>query len=199
MWWKTIICLHETSEFQGNLLSVKKKMKKKEKRQWLRSQGKIHRVKILIAQRYFEPEEKLIIESLILFLLLFYPLCMLNSDAVPKREVNVCKFGFIASSKLINLLNFRTLRTFCPGCELEPVSSRYDNRELLGDFLSNPERIPCFEEWSCWWRHTGKFGPRDTSWWRGTSGYRGDDTRSIAGVLGVDFECNICSFKVYIN
>ena len=70
LWWKTIICLHETSEFQGNLLSVKKKMKKKEKRQWLRSQGKIHRVKILIAQRYFEPEEKLIIESLILFFII---------------------------------------------------------------------------------------------------------------------------------
>ena len=30
---------------------------------------------------------------------------MLNSDAVPKREVNVCKFGFIDLSKLINLLN----------------------------------------------------------------------------------------------
>ena len=43
---------------------------KKEKRKWLRSQGKIHRVKILIAQRYFEPEETLIIESLIPFFII---------------------------------------------------------------------------------------------------------------------------------
>lgn len=183
----------------GQFAIGEKKIKKNEKRQWLRCQGKIHRVKILIAQRYFEPEETLIIESLIPFFIIILSSVHAKQWRCSETRSWCFRFGFIALSKLTNLLNFRTLHTFCPGSELEPVSSRYDNRELLGDFLSNPERIPCFEEWSCWWRHTGKFGPRDTSWWRGTSGYRGDDTRSIAGVLGVDFECNICSFKVYIS
>jgi len=53
-------------------------MKMKEKRKRLRSQGKIHTAKILKAQRYFEPEEKLIIESLIPFFLLLLLIIILS-------------------------------------------------------------------------------------------------------------------------
>ena len=40
LWWKTIICLHETSEFQGNLLSVKKKNEKERKKKMTSQPGK---------------------------------------------------------------------------------------------------------------------------------------------------------------